>query len=116
MIEKLKKMDKPVLSKQAFKNVDMDEIDYENGMLNVLERVMYKGSEDDFRELRRFYGDERIRKEIINTKCFGPKEVNFCCFIFNLKRDDFKYYKEGAFRAYPEFKDCPEDLQYINFA
>lgn len=77
---------------------------------------MYKGTFDDLNELRRYYSDERIRKEIINTKCFGPKEVNFCCFIFNLQLNDFKYYKEGAFRAYPEFKDCPEDLVYEHFA
>jgi len=114
--EKFKKMDKPVLSKQAFKDVDMDEIDYENGVLRVFERVMYRGNDDDIREIRRFYGDERIRKEIVNSKCFGPKEVNFCCFIFDLKLEDFIYYKAGAFRAYPEFKDCPDDFVYEPFA
>ena len=109
-------MDKPVLSKQAFKYIDMDDVDYENRILNVLERVTYKGTFDDFVALRKFYGDERIRKETVNTKCFGPKEVNFYCFFFQLKTADFKYYKEGSFRAFPEFKDCPDDLQYIDFA
>jgi hypothetical protein len=109
-------MDKPILSKQAFKNVDMDEIDYENGALNVLERVLYKGSDNDFRAIRKFYGDERIRKEIVHTKCFGPKEINFCCFLFKLKSTDFIYYKEGQFRTYPEFKDCPADFEYPTFA
>ncbi|HEY8783016.1 MAG TPA: hypothetical protein VIM16_15425 [Mucilaginibacter sp.] len=109
-------MDKPILSKQAFWDVDMDKIDYVNGMLNILERVIYKGSDDDFTAIRKFYGDKRIRMEIVNSKCFGPKEVNFCCFIFKLKTTDFIYYKEGQFRAYPEFKDCPEDFYYEHFA
>jgi len=109
-------MDKPVLSKQAFMNVDLEEIDYKNGMLNILERVIYRGSREDIIAVRDYYGDKRIRKEIINTKCFGPKEVNFCCLIFKLKTTDFKYYKEGRFRAYPEFKDCPEDFEYPSFA
>jgi hypothetical protein len=109
-------MDKPVLSTRAFKNADMDKIGYENGMLNILERVIYRGSLDDFIAIRKFYGDKRIRKEIIKTKCFGPKEVNFCCLIFKLNPADFNNYKEGLFRAYPEFKDRPEDFYYEHFA
>jgi hypothetical protein len=114
--EKFDKMEKPVLSRWAFKNVDMDKIDYQKDILNVLERVTYRGTREDFIALRKFYGDKRIRKEIIHTKCFGPKEVNFCCLIFNLKTTDFINYKEGLFRAYPEFKDCPEDFYYEHFA
>jgi uncharacterized protein DUF6922 len=109
-------MDKPVLSKQAFWDVDMDKIDYENGVLNILERIIYKGNNRDFMAIRKFYGDKRIRREIIHTKCFGPKEVNFCCLIFKLKTTDFINYKEGRFRAYPEFEDCPEDFYYEHFA
>lgn len=117
MTERFNKMDKPVLSSRAFRYVDKDTLDYDSGMLNIFERVMYKGSFDNFIALRKFYGDKKIRKEIINTKCFGPKEVNFCCFIFNLKTaTDFIYYKEGRFRAYPEFKYCPEDLYYEHLA
>ena len=109
-------MDKPILSKQAFKNVDMNSIDYENDMLNVLERILLRGSEDDFREIRRFYGDKKICAKIIYTKCFGPKEVSFCCLIFNLKITDFVNYEVGRFRAYPEFKDCPADFEYPDYA
>jgi hypothetical protein len=109
-------MDKPVLSKQAFKNVEMDKVDYENGSLNILERIIYKGSPDDFMTIRKFYGIKRIRKEIVHTKCFGPKEINFCCLILKLKTTDFINYKEGRFRAYPEFNDCPEDFEYPDYA
>jgi hypothetical protein len=109
-------MDKPILSKQAFWDVDMDNIDYKNAMLNVLERILLRGSEDDFREIRRFYGDKKIREKIIYIKCFGPKEVNFCCLIFNLKTTDFVHYEAGRFKAYPEFKDCPADFEYPDYA
>jgi len=108
--EKFKNMDKPILSKRAFWDVDMEKIDYEKGALNVLERIMYRGSMEDIIAVREFYGDDGIKKEIINSKCLGPKEVNFCCFIFGMELTDFRYYKEGRFRAFPEFKDYPEDL------
>jgi hypothetical protein len=109
-------MDKPILSNDAFWGVNMDEIDYNVDILNILERVIYKGSIDDFIAIREFYGDKNIRKEIINSKCFGPKEVNFCCLIFKLKTTDFIHYKEGQFKSYPEFKNCPDDFIYPDFA
>ena len=105
-------MDKPILSKQAFWDVDMDKLDYDSAILNILERIILKGTEGDFFAIRKFYGDKKIRKEIIHAKCLAPKEVNFCCLIFKLKTTDFIYYKEGQFKAYPEFKDWPEDFEY----
>jgi hypothetical protein len=109
-------MNKPILSKQAFWDVDMDKIDYENDVLNILERLIYRGTWEDFLAIRNFYGDKKINEEIVYAKCFGPKEVNFCCLIFNLKITDFIYYKEGLFRAYPEFKNCPDDFEYPDYA
>ena len=108
-------MGKPVLSMSAFKNVDMEDIDFENDALNVLERVAYRGELDDIRAVRAFYGDDRIRKEIVNSKCLGPLEVNFCCLIFDLKTTDFKFYKEGSFKSRPEFKTCPKGLEDVYF-
>jgi hypothetical protein len=109
-------MDKPILSSRAFKNVNMDELDYENAILNILERIILKGTEDDFVAIRKFYGDKKIRKHIIHAKCLGPKDVHFCCLIFKLKTTDFIYYKVGQFKAYPEFKDCPDDFEYPEYA
>ena len=109
-------MNKPVLSRRAFKNVDMDHIDYENDALNILERLIYRGTREDLWAIRDFYGDEKIRQTIVKSKCFGPKEVNFCCLIFDLQIADFVNYEQSRFRAYAEFKDCPEDFEYPAYA
>jgi len=93
-------MDKPQLSKQAFWDVDMDSIDYEKHARYVMEKVINGGTTDDFISVRNFYGDNRIRKEIIHTKEFGPKEVSFCCLIFKLTQKDFKFPANKP--AYPE--------------
>jgi hypothetical protein len=55
-------MDKPILSKRAFWDVDMDKIDYQKNSLNVIERVMIRGTLDDAFEVERFYGKERVKK------------------------------------------------------
>ena len=84
-------MNKPILSKQAFWDVDMNSIDYEKNALFVMESVINSGSLEDFRSITRFYGDKKISKTIINTKELGLKEVNFCCHVFKLKLQDFIY-------------------------
>ncbi|WP_184546288.1 DUF6922 domain-containing protein [Mucilaginibacter sp. FT3.2] len=74
-------MNKPILSKQAFWDVDMETIDYEKNALFVKESVINSGSLENFRSITRFYAG----KTIINTKKPGLKEVNFCCHIFKLQ-------------------------------
>ena len=61
-------MIKPILSKQAFWDVDMDKIDYEKNARYVIEKVVRHGSSDDFIVMRKFYGDEKICREIVYTK------------------------------------------------
>ena len=85
-------MNKPILSKQAFWDVDMDKIDYKKHARYVMEKVIDRGTIDDFKELRKFYGDNIIRKEIVNASWLGDKEIYFCCTIFNLEPKDFKCY------------------------
>ncbi|MBD1367173.1 hypothetical protein IDJ77_25400 [Mucilaginibacter sp. ZT4R22] len=84
-------MDKPILSKQAFWDVDMDKIDYEKNARYVMERVLNNGTEKDFRALVNFYGHERWRTEIVNSKVLDARDANFCCTIFNIDIKDFKY-------------------------
>ncbi|TFF39114.1 DUF6922 domain-containing protein [Mucilaginibacter psychrotolerans] len=85
-------MNKPVLSKQAFWDVDMDKIDYEKHALYVMEKVINRGSLEDIISVKKFYGDDKIKKEIVNASWLGDKEIYFCCAIFNLEPADFKCY------------------------
>ncbi|MBC7915158.1 MAG: hypothetical protein H7Y07_13655 [Pyrinomonadaceae bacterium] len=83
---------KPQLSQQAFWDVDMNNIDYNKYARFIVEKIIERGTFQDFKELRNFYGDERIKKEVVNAKWLGDKEIYFCCEIFGLKPHDFKCY------------------------
>lgn len=85
-------MQKPILSKQAFWDVDMEKIDYEKNARYVMEKVINRGSFEDIITIKKFYGDIRIRKEIVNAGWLGDKEIYFCCAIFDLKPTDFQCY------------------------
>jgi hypothetical protein len=93
-------MDKPVLSKKVFGEVDIQNIDYENNALYVMEMVINNGSWEDFKSIIEYYGEEKIKKEIIHTKELGPKEVNFCCVLFKMDQKKFIYLTTKP--AYPE--------------
>ena len=84
-------MDKPILSKQAFWDVDMDSIDYEKNALYVIEKVFKKGSFEDFIALKNFYGENRLRNEVINSEKLDSRDVNFFCITLGLKIGDFKH-------------------------
>ena len=55
-------MEKPVLSKQAFWDVDMDKIDYKKNAVHVVEKVIERGKAEDFDNLLKFYGFDRVGK------------------------------------------------------
>ena len=52
--------DKPILSKQAFWDVDMDKIDYKKNAAHVVEKVLERGKEADFDSLLNFYGFAQV--------------------------------------------------------
>ena len=91
-------MDKPILSKQAFWDVDMDKIDYEKNAVFIIERVAKKGTIDDFVSLLNFYNADRFRKVIVYSKELDTRDANFCCLLLNLKMGDFKQYIEPFVR------------------
>jgi len=88
-------MDKPVLGDKAFKDVDMNNIDFEKHAQFVIERIISNGTWDDFITIRKFYGDDRIKKEVVKTTSLGPKETNFCYTVFGLKPTNFKFIPKG---------------------
>ena len=87
-------MDKPVLSKQAFWDVDMEKIDYEKNAVHVVEKVLERGKAEDFNNLLRFYGFEKVKKLALQALWLSDISINFCCTLFKVKPTDFKCYEK----------------------
>ncbi len=58
-----------------------------------MEKVLNYGIWDDIIGLIKYYGEERIRREIVNSAYLSKEVLNFVCFYFRLMPDDFKCYK-----------------------
>lgn len=79
-----------VFTKKLFWDVDPDSIDLDKHARFVIERVLTRGSADDFSELQRTYGKDRIRQELRNCRSLDPKTIRFCSVIYDLRKEDFK--------------------------
>lgn len=80
---------KPKLPKRIFWDVNFDKIDYQKSKRFVIERVFERGDVAEVREIRSFYGDELIKKEITQVQWLSEETVYLCCAIFNLEPKDF---------------------------
>jgi hypothetical protein len=87
-------MNKPILSKQAFWDVDMEKIDYEKNAAHVVEKVIERGKAEDFNNLLKFYGFERVKELSLQALYLSDISINFCCTLFKVKPTDFKCYEK----------------------
>jgi len=86
-------MDKPVLSKQAFWDVDMDKIDYEKNAAHVIDKVFDRGTLNDIISVLNFYGDDKIKDALLNRRYLMNRTMSFACTLFDLKLEDFRSYQ-----------------------
>ena len=85
--------DKPVLSKQAFWDVDMEKIDYEKNASHVVTKVFDRGTMDDIISVWNFYGEKKIKDILLNARYIMNNTMSFACVLFNLKLEDFRCYR-----------------------
>jgi hypothetical protein len=89
---------KPNISKIAFWDVNFDNIDFEENSLFVMDKVFNYGIWTDIIEVFRFYGLERVKKEIVQAPYFKKTTLSFLCVILNLEEKDFVSYQRRQAR------------------
>lgn len=77
------------ISPTAFWDVDFTQLDNERDSLFIMYKVLNHGKLDDIKEVFRFYGKERIRKEIVLASYLKPQAISFICTILDLQKSDF---------------------------
>lgn len=89
----------PNLSNTAFWDVDKAAIDFEVDSLFVMEKVMNYGLWNDIVEMLRFYGLERVRREIVQGSYYKKTALSFLCLILDLEESDFTAYQRRQARG-----------------
>jgi hypothetical protein len=89
---------KPILSKFLFWDCDQNKIDYTKRVNFILERVFGMGTENDVREVIKYYNIKIIKKEIIKIKILDKKTINYLSFLFNIPKRRFMCYKKNVYQ------------------
>ncbi len=83
----------PNLSSTAFWDVTFEEIDFEADSLFVVNKVFNYGLWADIVAVLKYYGLERVKREIVQAAYLKKTALSFLCVILDLTKGDFKVYQ-----------------------
>jgi len=84
---------KPIFDKRIFWDVNFETLDIDAKADFVISRVFERGDIEDIRQCRRYYGDEKIEKVILNVKFLSKRRMHLAAAIIDRDVTEFKYFK-----------------------
>lgn len=94
-------MDKPILAKRIFWDTNFENLDYDKNYRSIIERVFDWGDIDDIRQVRRYYGDEKVIEALTTAKYLFDETIHFCSAIFEIPKEKFRCYTLKQFNPIP---------------
>jgi hypothetical protein len=73
-----------------FWDANPDNIDLEHHSRFIIERIINRGSYDDWKALINFYGRQRLKEEVVTIRNLNKKSLNYLSVFFNLKKNEFR--------------------------
>jgi hypothetical protein len=73
----------------------MNELDYDNNKMFVMERVFTRGRENDEREVFRYYGEDVVKETVVKIKYLDGKTLSYLSVILRLPKRRFRCYKKS---------------------
>ena len=62
-------------------------------------RIFERGNIEDVKKLRRYFGDRKIKAEIMKAKWIEPETLNFLSAIYNIPLNKFECYIQKQLRS-----------------
>ncbi|MBN2790632.1 MAG: hypothetical protein JXR69_10625 [Candidatus Delongbacteria bacterium] len=81
---------KPNFNKKLFWDVEYDSIDFDINVKFVIERVVTRGNLKDWFILKKYYGVDRIKSEVVNIRYLDKLTFNFLASLFKIKKEKFR--------------------------
>lgn len=82
----------PQLSRVLFWDTDYDKIDWDGKARYVIERVVTRGNWSDWLAIHAYYGLERIRTEMLQSRDLDKKTLHFLSTLFDIPEEQFRCY------------------------
>lgn len=78
------------LSSYLFWDVDQKNVDFKAHSRFIISRVLMKGTLNDWHEIKKYYGKEFIKNEVVEIKYLDNLTLNFCSTYFKIPKSNFK--------------------------
>lgn len=82
------------LRSTLFWDVDPEKLDAETSKLLITERVLTRGTLEEFRQLIRFYPEKEIKQIVVRIGYLDSKSLHFISEYYNIPKEDFLCYKK----------------------
>lgn len=80
------------LSKNLFWDTDLKDIDEEAHAHFIIKRIVHRGTFEDWKIIRKHYGMNRLKNEIINIRDMDKKSLSLFSLIFDTEKEKFRCY------------------------
>jgi hypothetical protein len=92
---------RPNLKDRLFWDWKVDEIDWQKSARSIIERVLSRGSNEEYDELVRFYGREKIVHVLTVERCSIPNiSMDLVTSYFGLKKEELSCYRWRQVHGY----------------
>lgn len=88
----MNEIETPNLRRSLFWDVDYDRIDWEKNYRFVIERVLERGTFEEWQEIKRYYGLERIKEAAMQARWLDNTTLSFCSNYFRAPKEQFRCY------------------------
>jgi len=78
------------ISNRLFWDVDVETLDFSKNARFIIQRVIQRGTLEDWVAIKDYYGIDFIRKEITQMRSLDMKTFNFFSTYFELPKKEFK--------------------------
>ena len=86
------------LNKQLFWDIDFKKLDYEKNADFIIGRVLIYGNIDDYRAIKKKYGEKKIKEVAKKVGYPNKKSLNFWSSIFNIPLESFRCIKKSLIK------------------
>ncbi len=95
------KKEKPIFSQNLFWDIDIEELDVDKYPKFVIERVIERGSLEDWHKVKNYYTFEQIKELSLTMRCLAPTALTFIAAYLNLPITEFRCYKLSQLMPQP---------------
>lgn len=82
------------LSKYLFWDTIYNDIDWQKNARYVIERVLTRGTLEDWKQIKEYYGLDKIKEETIQSRTLDKITLNFYSVFFGISKEQFKCYTQ----------------------